>query len=176
MRLKSMLTTMQKDGIPEDIRAPFEQIAQRRGGEAEMEFVDKMDELLTEEQRLSIWERNGGCRLGRRNQEALAFRTEHADKTIEEKVEQLKSTRFMSNITRNEDGTFTAGNGCHLCVLKHRKPPYTASSTVFGCSAGGALHNYKIALGAKLKLKVIDSFLLDPDATEPYSFTFEIVE
>ena len=177
MRLKNMLKTMQKDGIPEDARNQFEHVVQTyRGGEADLRFVGKMDDLLTEQQRLSIWERNGGCRLGGRNREAVAFQLEHADKTLAEKLELLKNTRFMGNFCLNEDGTVTAGNGCHLCVLKKLEPPYTASSTVFGCSAGGALYNYEIALGVKLRLKSIDSFLLDPEAGKPYSFTFEIVD
>lgn len=83
------------------------------------------------EQRLSTWERNGGCRLGGRNREALAFRAEHAGKTLAEKLELLKDTQYMGNFCVNADGTVTAGNGCHLCVMKKLKPPYTVSSTVF---------------------------------------------
>lgn len=87
--------------------------------------------------RLAIWERNGGCRLGKRNQEALAFRLEHADKTLAEKLDLLKDTKHLGRFCVNGDGAVTAGNGCHLCVLKALKPPYPASPTVFGCSTGG---------------------------------------
>lgn len=177
MRLKNILKTMRQDGIAEDVRSGFEDVVQTYcGSEADLMFVDKMDALLTEEQRLAIWERNGGCRLGKRNREALDFRSEHADKTLAEKLDLLKDTQYLGKLCVNGDGTVTAGNGCHLCVLKKLKPPYTASSTVFGCSAGGALYNYEIALGTKLKLKSIDSFLLDPDTDKPYEFTFEIAE
>lgn len=82
----------------------------------------------------------------------------------------------MGNFCLNEDGTVTAGKGCHLCVMKKLKPPYTTSGTVFGCSAGGALYNYEIALGVKLKFRSIDSHLLDSDTDKPYSFTFEMAE
>lgn len=176
MRLKNMLKIMQRDGISEEIRNHFEHIVQTyHAGEADLVFIDKMDELLTEEQRLSLWERNGGCRGGGRNREAIAFQSEHVGKTLPEKIQLLQSTKYMSKIRQNEDGTVTVGNGCHLCVLKKLKPPYPASSTLFGCSAGGALHNYQVALGIKLKLKSIDSFLHDVGSDQPYSFTCEIV-
>ena len=168
---------MRQDGIAEDVRNDFEDIIQTcKPSEADLMFVDKMDALLTEEQRLLIWARNGGCRLGKRNREALDFRSEHADKTLAQKLDLLKKTQYLANFCVNEDGTVTAGKGCHLCVLRKLKPPYPASSTLFGCSAGGALYNYEIALGAKLRLKSIDSFLLDPSAKKPYEFTFEIAE
>lgn len=177
MRLKNILKTMRQDGIPEEKRSRFEQIVRTyRAAEADLRFADEMDTLLTEAERLSIWERNGGCRLGKRNQEAIAFRTEHADKPLAQRLALLKDTQYLDNFCQNEDGTITAGNGCHLCILKKMKPPYPASATVFGCSAGGALYNYQIALGAKLKLLSIDSFLLDPEAGKPYSFTFEVME
>lgn len=55
MRLKNTLKTMRQDGISEDIRDDFERVTQTyRAGEADLRFVEKMDELLTEEQHLLI--------------------------------------------------------------------------------------------------------------------------
>lgn len=177
MRLKNIIKTMRKDKYPADIIAQFEHITEVCGyDESIFEFVGKMDLLLTEEQRLSIWERNGGCRLGGRNREAVAFQLKHADKTLNEKLALLRKVRPLSRFRQNGDGTITAGNGCHLCVLKKLKPPFAATSTLFGCSAGGALYNYEIALGVKLKMKSIDSHLTEGLGDIPYSFTFEVVE
>jgi len=177
MRLKNLIKTMKKDKYPADIINQFEHIVEACSHDDSLfEFVGKMDLLLTEEQRLSLWERNGGCRLGGRNREAVAFKQEHADKPWAEKLSLLKNVRSLNRFRLNEDGTITAENGCHLCVLKKLKPPYTATSSLFGCSAGGALYNYETALGVKLKIQSIDTHLTEGSGETPYSFTFEVLE
>lgn len=176
MRLKNIIKTMKKEKYPDDVIHQFERIVETCSyDESLFQFIEKMDILLTEEQRLSIWERNGGCRLGGRNKDAIAFQSQYADKTLTEKLDLLKNVRSLSNFYLNEDGTITAGNGCHLCILRKLKPPYNATSTLFGCSAGGALFNYEIALGVKLKMKSIDSHLGEGHSENPYSFTFEVL-
>ena len=174
MRLKNIIKTMKKDKYPAVAINQFEHILETYGyDETLFEFVGKMDKLLTEKQRFSIWERNGGCRLGGRNREAVAFQLEHGDKALIEKLRLLKKVPSLNRFRQNQDGTSTAGNGCHLCVLKKPKPPYTPP-TLFGCSAGGALYNYEIALGVKLKMKSIDFHLTEDFSQTPYSFTFEV--
>lgn len=177
MRFKNIIKTMKQDKYPAAVVNQFEHIVEACSyDESIFEFVDKMNMLLTEEQRLSIWERNGGCRHGWRNREATAFRLEHADKTLTEKIDLLRDVRSLSRFRRNGDGTITAESGCHLCVLKKLKPPYTATSALFGCSAGGALYNYEIALGVKLKIKSIDVHLTEGNAENTYSVGFEVLE
>ena len=99
---------MKKDNYPADIIHQFEHIVETcRHDDSLLEFVDKINMLLTEEQRLSIWERNGGCRHGGRNREAISFQSEHADKTLADKLALLKKVRPLGRFRRNGDGTIT---------------------------------------------------------------------
>jgi hypothetical protein len=95
MQLKGMIKTMQKDRIPEDKLYQFECIAQvDRGAETELKFIEKMDELLTDEQCFSIWECNGGCKGTKLDKARKAFAFDNADKSIAEKL-----TLYMEALT-----------------------------------------------------------------------------
>lgn len=171
MRLKGLVKNMKKNEIPECTISRFESIIQSSNDneEAELKFVKLMDELLEEEQRLSIWERNGSCDGGGRSGKAFAL--ENADKNLAEKIELLKST---NSIILNEDGTFTAERTCHCTKLRSEK--FSISPTFYGCAAAAALYNYEKALGVKLKLKSYKASPRSTDSEKPCLFTFEIVE
>jgi len=169
MRLKGMVKKMKKDEIPECTISRFESIIQSSNDdkEAELKFVKLMDELLEEEQRLSIWERNGSCDGGGRSGKAFAL--ENADKSLAEKIEVLKNA---NRIKLNEDGTFTAERACHCTSIRPEK--FTISPTFYGCAAAAALYNYEIALGVKLKLTSYKASPRSTDSEKPCLFTFEI--
>ena len=171
MRFKGMVKKMKKDDIPECTISQFENIIQSSNDniEAELRFVKLMDELLEEEQRLSIWERNGSCDGGGRPGKAFAL--ENAEKTLAEKIEILKKN---NNIILNEDGTFTAERSCHCTKRRHEK--FSISPTFYGCAAAASLYNYEIALGVKLKLKSYKASPRSTDNEKPCLFTFEIVK
>ena len=158
-----------KDSVAEETINLFENTVQTAASEeeAELEFVRLMDKLLEEEQRMSFWERNGGCIGGQRNRNAKAFALENAEKSLAEKLKLL-------NFEPNEDGTIKSEVACHCTTLRANK--FVTEPSLYGCAAGAALYNYEIALGTKLKLK---SYGAAPDATDkrrPCSFTFEIAE
>ena len=64
MRRKDVLKAMKKHDFPEDVICQFEHIEKTDKGfhSRNVRFVEKMDELLTEEQRLLLWEYGGRCR------------------------------------------------------------------------------------------------------------------
>ena len=142
--------------------------------EAELEFVRLMDKLLEKEQRLSFWERNGGCIGGKRNKEAKAFALENADKSLAEKIQLLNNTHYLSNVVLNEDGIISSEIACHCTTLRAHK--FVAEPSLYGCAAGASVYNYEIALGTKLKLK---SYGEAPNSTEsrrPCVFTFVVAD
>ena len=165
-----------KDSVPEETIKLFENTVQTAASEdeAELEFVRLMDKLLEEEQRLTFWERNGGCRGGKRNKEAKAFALENAEKSLDEKLRLLNNTQYLNIIEQNADGIIRVEVACHCTTLRAQK--FVTEPSLYGCAAGASVYNYEIALGTKLKLW---SYGEAPNATEnrrPCSFTFEIVE
>lgn len=169
MKLKGMIKKMKKDQIPECTISRFESITESNTDdkEAELQFIKLMDELFEEEQRLSIWERNGGCDGG--GKPGKEFALKNADKSLDEKIELLIST---NNFVRNEDGTFTGERACHCTKLRPKK--FTVSPTFYGCAAAASLYNFELALGVKLKLLSYEESPKSTDKFKPCLFTFKI--
>jgi hypothetical protein len=190
MQLKGMIKTMKKDGIPKDLLSQFDCIAQiDYGAETELRFIEKMDELLTDEQCFSIWERNGGCKGMKYDEVRKEFALENAGKPLAEKLE-LYTEAFnpIDRLCLNSDNTLTVtfahkNNGvhsgeytCHCPTIKSLKQPFKVSPTFCGCAAGGRLYAYQLAFGIKLKLKSINSSVLGSNGEKSCSFTYDIVE
>jgi len=163
-----------KDSVADETIELFEKAVQTAGNEeeAELEFVKLMDELLNEEQRMSFWERNGGCIGGKRNKEAKAFALENDGKSLDEKIKLLNNTHYLNNVVSNEDGTFSSEVACHCTTLRAHK--FIATPSLYGCAAGASVYNYEIALGTKLKLKSYGAAPNSTDDRRPCSFAFEI--
>ncbi|MDR0325328.1 MAG: hypothetical protein LBI19_04435 [Oscillospiraceae bacterium] len=178
MRLKDMSKAMKmkKHHFPEDVISQFDLIMQTDGeyGSRENPFVDAMDRLLTEEQRLLLWEVGGSCTGGGRY--AKTLRDELAGKPLPEKIEALNQNKHFYDCHLNEDGTVTAYAGCHC--LQHRakgtKPEKTPSA--YGCAAGAAFQNIRDALDVKGKarMKSID-YPVKGDGKGTLSFVFEVL-
>ncbi len=164
-----------KDSVAEETIKLFENVVQTAPSEedAELEFVRLMDKLLEEEQRLSFWERNGGCIGGKRNKEAKEFALENAGKSLSEKIKLLNNTQYLKNVVQNEDGTISSQVACHCTTLRAHK--FVTLPSLYGCAAGASVYNYEIALGTKLKLKSYGASPNSTDKRRPCSFTFEIV-
>ena len=189
MQIKGMLKTMKKIGTSQDLLSQFTCIAQvDNGAETELEFVEKMDELLTDEQCFSIWECNGGCKGMKHDAARKAFALENADKPLAEKLKlYMQAFNTIDKLCLNNDSTITVtfahnNNGihtgnytCNCPTIKSLKQPFTVSPTFCGCAAGGRLYAYQLALGIKLKLNSIDSSVLGSNGERPCSFTYEIV-
>jgi hypothetical protein len=59
--------------------------------------IDKMDELLTDEQKLAVMEPEGCCKGGKRDADCKAFDREHKHKTFAEKLALMFSVEYMMN-------------------------------------------------------------------------------
>lgn len=187
--IKRMGKAMVKLKIAPDILAQMDFDASTAGNNPypTIAVIDKMDELLTEEQKLAVMEQEGCCKGGKRDEDCKAFGKEHQDKPLAEKLALMQTVEYMMAPRLNADGTFTVTmlghqNGVHTgkttcsCgAIKKLKQPFTVSKTYCGCCAGHFMHHYQNALGVKLRLKEIVSSPLDSNGDEPCSFTFEVL-
>jgi len=188
--LKKIRDTMKKQKIDGAVMAQMDFEANCNDPSNVVALIDKMDELLTKEQCLSIMEKQGCCKSGQRDKDCNAFALKHADKTLSEKLALMSSIRYMMTPRLNDDGTFTitmAGKAtnnsvrtgkttCSCGTIRKLKQPFSVSSTYCGCCAGHFLYHYQNALGVKLKLKEINSSPLNTNGEKPCSFTFEVIE
>ena len=190
--LKKMKETMIKTGIAPDVIAQMDLDAEQRGNnpQAVIAVIDKMDELLTKEQRLAVMQEQGCCKGGKRDKDCKAFGKEHKDKSLTEKLALMSTVEYMMSPRINDDGTFTitmegqATNNhvhqgkttCSCGAIKKLKQPFNVSPTYCGCCAGHFLYHYQNALGVKLSLKEINSSPLNTNGEKPCSFTFEIID
>ena len=178
MRIKEMIkaTQMKKHNFPAEMvgHAASIDVSGNVSHDCERLFVEKMDELLTEEQRLLLWEIGGACRGGETGRQAKALAQELAGKSLSEKIELMNKNEHMFKSHLNEDGTITAVCTCHCLQHRITKPERAMPPSAYGCSAGAALYNLKTALGIKAKIKSID-YPQDGDGKMHMTFTFEIV-
>lgn len=179
MRAKEMLKAikMKKHNFPEEMMFQAELIEKiiDKNEDVERKFVEKMDELLTEEQRLLLWEKGGSCRGGETGRQAKVLKQELAGKPLSEKIELMNKNEHMYKTRLNDDGTITAYCGCHCLQNRITKPDTEKAPSAYGCAAGAALYNLRTALGVKAKIKSID-YPQKGDGKKSMTFTFEVVE
>ena len=187
--LEKIEKTMIKDKIPPEIikKMNFEH-PPNNDIQNVIAVIEKMDELLTNEQRLAIMEKQGCCKSGQRDRDCKAFAEEHKDKTLAEKIKLISSIQYMMSPRLNEDGTITVSFGgnqngihtgkttCSCGQIKNLKQPFSVTPTFCGCCAGHFLYHYQNILGVKLKLKEIISSPLNTNGEKPCEFKFEIVD
>lgn len=185
--LKKIRDTMKRQKIHSEIMEQMDFNADCNDPQNIIALIDKMDELLKTEQRLSIMEKQGCCKGGQREIDCKAFAKEHADKPLSQKLSLLSGVPYMMSPCLNEDGTLTVAfggyqnglhtgrNTCSCGLIKKLKQPFSVSPTYCGCCAGHFLHHYQTALGVKLKLKEIDSTPLNTNGNADCMFTFEVI-
>jgi hypothetical protein len=178
--------TMEKLKIPEETMLQFDFSDPNGSSEPVIAFINKMDELLTHEQCLSIMEQQGCCKSGQREKDCKAFAKENGDKPLVEKIKLLSGYKNIIPPQLNKNGTITVKmhdwqNGVHIgkttcsCgTIKKLKQPFSVSPTYCGCCAGHFIWLYKTSLGIKLRLKEINSSPLNTNGEKPCEFTFEI--
>jgi hypothetical protein len=180
--------TMRKMGVPHEILSQMDCNASTLGNNPlpTIAVIDKMDELLSKEQKYAVMEKEGCSKGGKRDQDCKAFGKEHAGLSFAEKLALVHTVENMMAPRINEDGSFTVTlcgyqNGVHsgktTCscgAIKKLKQPFTVSKTYCGCCAGHYLYHYQNMLGVALKLKEINSSPLDTDGEMPCQFTFEV--
>ena len=189
--MKTMLKVMQKknSGIPKDVLPIFESIIQKYeakgapslGPECDKEFNDAMEEHLTREQRLRLYETNGGCMGTGHNKERKTFALEHAHLDLDKKMELFAETFGGPKPVLNDDNTISVTFTCthrygkvKRDKMKNSPPPIVES--YFERCAGGRLYRLQQALGVKLKIKSVDLSSLNENFDNPVVYTFEIVK
>jgi len=187
--IKRMGETMRGLKIPQEILGQMDFEASTTGNNPipTIAVIDKMDKLLTDEQKCAVMAKEGCCKGGKRDTDCKAFGKEHADKSLSEKLALFNTVEYMMSPALNEDGSFTTTmyghqNGVHkgktTCscgAIKKMKQPFNVSKTYCGCCAGHFLYHYQNMLGVKLKIKEINSSPLDTNGEKPCQFTFEVI-
>lgn len=157
--------------------------------------IEKMDELMTKEQKYAVMENQGCCKGGERDEACKAFNKAHEGEGLAERIEALRAERLQKQglyyifpPTLNDDGSLTVSFGghqngvhtgrttCSCSTIKKLKQPFCVSSTYCGCCAGHFMYHYQNALGVKLRLKEIISSPLNTNGEQPCTFNFEVVK
>jgi hypothetical protein len=149
-----------------------------------IKVIEKMDLCLERDQCLSIMEKEGCCKSGKRDKDCKKYAKENKDKTFSQKFNEISSIRHMDNPRLNADGTITTGvywneNGVYRCAcpaIKKLKEHRSISSTYCGCCAGHFKYHYQNILGVKLKLKEIVSSPLNSNGEKPCEFILQVIE
>ena len=163
--------TMEKLKFPQEVIAKME----FDGMEHDPVFavIEKMDELLTEEQRYAVMERLGCCKSGKRDKDCKEFAELYKNRSFNEKLGLIKNVQYMADNRLNDDGTLSIfmgcigmknNAGCSCGGVKNQKNP--VSITYCGCCGGHFRYHYQNALGIKLKLIKI----------KPGEFVYKIVD
>ena len=181
-RRKSITQAMANYGFEGDVICQLEEIenkAKTYSARKRM-FAEKFDELLTEEQRLSLWEYGGMCTGGETGARAKKFAKELTG-SLAEKVARLNESGQFYKVEINDDGTITAYCGCHCLQYRIDAPDKDDVKlrekipSAYGCAAGAAFHNIKKALGVNARIKSID-YPQKGDGRNYMPFVIEVIE
>jgi len=181
-RRKSITQAMVKYGFKNDVICQLEEIENtvKTSSGRKRKFAQKMDELLTEEQRLLLWEYGGMCTGGETGTRAKKYAKELTG-SLAEKVKSLNENGQFYKLDLNDDGTITAYCGCHCLQYRIDKPDKEDVKlreeipSAYGCAAGAAFHNIKLALGVNARIKSID-YPIEGDGRKHMSFVIEVLE
>ena len=181
--LKQIPETMRKKGIPEETIAMFN-IPKTGGAEAVMEFINQMDKLLSEEQRLAIMQEQGCCKTGNPAAPHIAFGKEHTGKSLAEKVDLLNKANIPHKAPShlNSDGTLSVYWGaedlrkksCPCGFIRKLPDDYIVPKTFCGCCGGHIRANYQRSLGVKLRLKEVVSSSSSSGGKKRCEFLYEV--
>ncbi|MCL2722012.1 MAG: hypothetical protein FWD47_11830 [Treponema sp.] len=187
--LEKIEKTMIKERIPQEIIKKLKiEHPVNNDPKNVIAVIERMDKLLSDEQRFAVMEKQGCCKSGQRDRDCKAFGIEHKNKPLAEKIKLLSGIQYMMIPRLNKDNTITVSYGgnqngihtgkttCSCGQIKELKQPFSVTPTFCGCCAGHFLYHYQNALGIKLKLKEIVSSPLNTNGEKPCEFKFEIVD
>ncbi|MCL2507884.1 MAG: hypothetical protein FWF05_01770 [Oscillospiraceae bacterium] len=180
--LKQLKKVMQKQKISPEIMAQMDLDANQSSSNPYplIAAIDKMDELLTKEQRLSIMEQLGCCKTDKVTAPFKEFGRKYADKTIDDKIKLFDelNTPHRPPCHLNPDGTLSVywDGQCVCSVIQKLPPPVCVSSTYCGCCGGHVRHTLQHALGVKLRLKDIVSTAISSHGKNHCEFVFEVID
>lgn len=188
--VKSIRKTMFEKGIQTEKMAQID-FSELQGNQPKdvLALIGQMDDLLTQEECLSIMEEQGCNKTGKANELNRLFGRTHAGKSIEERIPLLDDKTVHPNVPCrvNGDGTLSVfweigQEGNYQCVcsyynkLKKEQPNMgNISKTYCGCCGGHIRHHYQNILGAKLRLKEVVSSPISSNGEKRCEFLFEIL-
>ena len=177
MKTTGIFKALEEHNFPDDVRSQFERVKESKGNwlKKKAGYIGIMDNLLTEEQRLLLWERGGMCTGGETGVQCKKLARELRGRPLAEKVELANQNGHIYRHHLNEDGTITAYCFCHCLQDRYNKTKPVKLPSEYGCAAGAAFHNLQIALGVKGRITSID-YPRDGDGKKFMTFTFEVVE
>ena len=183
---------MHEKSIPAEIMAQINFPKPQGNQPAEiLALIGQMDNLLTQEQCLSVMEEQGCYKTGKANEISLSFGRSHAGKSIEERIPLLDDTTVHpTNVPCrvNDDGTLSVyweigQQGIYQCKcagykkLKNDHPQIGNIPKIFcGCCGGHIRHHFQNILGVTLKLKEIVSSPISSNGEKRCEFLYEIKE
>lgn len=183
--LKTIPETMRKQGFSEEV---ISQIAagDEYSSEAVMALIDRMDRLLTKEQRLSIMQEQGCCKTGAGPKAHGEFGKSVAGKPLAEKIALMGELKTVHKAPCriNDDGTLTVywgsedldSRSCPCGVIKKLPESFTVPITFCGCCGGHIKNNYQKSLGVKLRLKEVVSSSSSSNGKKRCEFLYDVIE
>lgn len=156
----------------------------RGSNDGDKKFMEAMQEHLTYEQRIRLWEKSGACRGTAYEKGRKEFAARHADKPLPVKFDLYimeygnNFTGKTRNLVLNEkDNTITITFACGDCYKHYLSGKHASPYTIYYEScAGGRMQNIESALGIKLKIKSIDIPSDGVSVENPCVFTFKIID
>lgn len=187
--IKKLEATMRNQGIKEEIIDKFH-FQKADTEEKIIELVNKMDELLSKEQCLSIMEQHGCCKTGKVNHTSIAFNREHNKKTLEEKIALIPQSNiaYKMQCRLNANGTITIFDGddavyqegsiiCGCYTIRNLPQPVNVSKTYCGCCGGLYRHMFQNALGVKLQLiEIVETKISSRGKKNKCEFVYKIID
>ena len=184
-KIENMLETMREKGIPDDtiLQLPMPRIKKATPEEI-IAFINKMDELLSKDQCVSIMDEQGCNKSNKYSARHRKFGETHKDKTLAEKIallSELDTPHKASFVGLNEDGTITMkfgyggkGNWYCPCVPVKALKPAVIPLTYCGCCGAHIRYLHEFSLGVKLRLREVVSSMANSDGEKYCEFLFEV--
>ena len=186
--IEKIKTTMQSAGVSAETLSQFDVPANHAYNPKQIvPFINKMDELLTKEQCLSIMEQQGCNKVSANNAAIREFVKSCAGKSLEEKLTLLSESNVPHKVPciLNADGTLTVKfshgivDGKHKCgcsALKKLTKEVYIADVYCGCCGGHIRNTLENVLGIGLRLKDIISSPLSSHGEKPCELLFEVIE
>jgi len=183
--IKGIEKTMYEQGLRDETQFDFAESEEDQPSRI-IAFIRQMDQVFSEEQRLSVMEEQGCSKDNKTVAPHRAFARRHRRKAIDEKVrlytKKLKSPHKPS-LQLNSDGTLSAywgfgdaGNFHCVCPIMGETAEHeTVPLTFCGCCGGHTKFLLHCALGVDLKLIKIVSSAASSSGEQRCEFLFEFV-
>lgn len=185
--MKTIKQTMVKKGIPKEKMEQLDFHEESTKPEEILALIDRMDQLLSKEECLSIMQEQGCCVTGKPAAAHRDFGRKHQDKPLSERIKLLHELETPHNppCRLNPDGTFSVywsnfdrdrHYSCVCGYIKKLSQPCEVSPTFCGCCGGHARKNFQKSLGVKLRLKEIVSSAASSGGKKSCEFLYEVEE